>query len=62
MSKSTVRVEPGLSQEFEVKVWMHQGSLLLPFLFAVVEDVVNGLKTVGVLIDAGDLVLMREMT
>ena len=29
-----------LSEEFEVKAGMHQGSVLSPFLFAVVVDVV----------------------
>ena len=32
-----------LSEEFEVKVWMHQGSVLSPFLFALVVDVVTEL-------------------
>ena len=31
----------GVDSEFEVKVWMHQGSVLSPFLFAVMVDVVT---------------------
>ena len=38
-AKIRVRVDYELSDEFEVKVGMHQGSVLLPFLFAVVVDV-----------------------
>ena len=37
--KTRVRVDSELSEEFEVKVWMNQGSVLSPFLFAVVVDV-----------------------
>ena len=40
--KTRVRVESELSEEFEVKVWMLQGSVLSPF-FAVVVDVVTEL-------------------
>ena len=40
-AKTRVRVDSELSEEFEVKVGMHQGSLLSPFLFAVVVDVVT---------------------
>ena len=36
-----VRVDCELSEEFEVNVVMHQGSVLSPFLFAVVVDVVT---------------------
>ena len=36
-----VRVNSELSEEFYVKVWTHQGSVLLPFLIAVVVDVVT---------------------
>ena len=37
--KTRVRVDSELSEEFEVKMWMNQGSVLSPFLFAVVVDV-----------------------
>ena len=39
--KSWVRVDSELSEKFEVKVGMHQGSVLPPLLFAVVVDVVT---------------------
>ena len=37
-----------LSEEFEVEVWMHQGSVLSPF-FTIVVDVVPELAIEGVL-------------
>ena len=40
-AKTRVRVSSQLSEELEVKVGMHQGSLLSPFLFAVVVDAVT---------------------
>ena len=40
-SKTRVRVDSELSEEFEVKVGMHQGSVLSPFCFALVVDVVT---------------------
>ena len=40
-AKTRVRVDSVLSEELEVKVEMHQGSVLPPFLFAVVVDVVT---------------------
>ena len=40
-AKTRVRVDSELSEEFEVKVWMHQGCVLSPFIFAVVVDVVT---------------------
>ena len=52
-----------LSEEFEAKVWMHQGSVLSPFLFAVVVDVVTEFASEGALSEllcADDLVLMRQ--
>ena len=51
-----------LSEEFEVKVGMHQGSVLSLFLFAVL-DAVTELARDGVLIEflyADDLILMSE--
>ena len=41
------RVNSELSEEFEVKVGMHQGSVLSPCLFAVVVDVVTELARNG---------------
>ena len=38
-AKTRVRVDSELSEEFEVKVWMHQGSVMSPFLSALVVDV-----------------------
>ena len=52
-----------LSEEFLVEVGMHQGSVLLPFLFALVVDVVTELARDGVLcglLYADDLHLMLE--
>ena len=52
-----------LSEEFEVKVGMHQGSVLSPFIVAVVVDVVTDFVREGELSEllcADDLVLMSE--
>ena len=56
-----VRTDAGLSESFEVKVGLHQGSVLSPLLFAAVMDVVssgarNGLPSE--LLYADDLVIM----
>ena len=62
-AKTRVRVDSELSEEFEVKVGMHQGSVLSPFLFAVVVDVVTEFASEGALSEflyADDLVLMSE--
>ena len=40
-AKTRVRVDYELSEEFEAKVGMHQVSVLSPFLFTVVVDVVT---------------------
>ena len=62
-AKTRVRVDSELSKELEVKVGMQQGSVLSPFLFAVVVDVVTEFAREGVLCEllyADDLVLMSE--
>ena len=40
-SRTRATVDFELSVEFEVNVGMHQGSVLSPFLFAVVVDIVT---------------------
>ena len=40
-AKTRARVDSELTEELEVKEGMHQGSVLSPFLFAVVVDVVT---------------------
>ena len=42
-AKTSVRVDSELSWEFEIKVGMHQGSVLSPFCFVIVVDVVTRL-------------------
>ena len=42
-AKTRVRLDSELSEVFEVKVGMHQGSVLSPFLLAFVVDVVTEL-------------------
>ena len=52
-----VRVDSELTEKIKVKVGMHQGSVLSPFLFAVVVDIITALSE---LLYADDLVLMSE--
>ena len=62
-TKTRVRVDSELSDEFEVKVGMHQGSVLSPFLFALVVDIVTEFARDGALSEllyADDLVQMSE--
>ena len=56
-----VRTDAGLSESFEVKVGLHQGSVLSPQLFAAVMDVVSSEARSSLpseLLYADDLVLM----
>ena len=62
-AKTRVRVSSEFSDEFEFKVGMYQGSVLSPFLFAVVVDVVTEFASEGALSEllyANDLILMSE--
>ena len=58
---TVVRTDAGLSESFEVKVGLHQGSVLSPLLFAAVMDVVSSEARSGLpseLLYADDLVIM----
>ena len=58
-----VRVDSELSEELEVMVGLHHGSVLLPLLFAIVVDVFTEFAREGVLSEllyAEELVLMSE--
>ena len=62
-AKTRVRVDSEMSEELEVKVGMHQGPVLSPFLFAMVVDAVTEFARDGAfseLLCADDLVLMSE--
>ena len=62
-AKTKVRVGSAYSEEFEVNVGVHQGSVLSPLLFAIVVDVVTENARRGVvneLLYADDLVIMSE--
>ena len=48
-AKTRVRVDSELLEDIEVKVGMHQGSVLSTFLFAVVVDVVTEFAREGAL-------------
>ena len=62
-AKTRVRVGSAYSEEFEVKVGVHHGSVLSPLLFAIGVDVITENATMGVvneLLYAHDLVIMSE--
>ena len=64
-AKTRARVDSELSEELGVKVGMHQGSVLSPFLFALVLYVVTEFVREGALNEllyADDLVVMNETT
>jgi hypothetical protein len=62
-AKTKVKVGKGMSESFSVKVGIHQGSVLSPFLFVTVMDVMCGDIMEGLLFEilyADDLVLMAD--
>ena len=61
---TVVRTDAGLSESFEVKVGLHQGSVLNPLLFAAVMDVVSREARSGLpseVLYADDLVIMEQL-
>ena len=62
-ARSQVRVGEGFSQEFEVKVGVHQGSILSPLLFIIVLEALSRKFQAGVLWEdlyADDLVIIAD--
>ena len=62
-AKTRVKMGSAYSEEFEVKVGVHQGSVLRPLLFVIVVDFITkdaGRNVVNALRYANDLVLMSE--
>ena len=62
-AKTRVRVGSAYSEKLEVKVGVHQGSVLSPLLFAIVVDIITENARRGVvneLLYADDLVIMSE--
>ena len=62
-TKTRVRVESAYSKEFEVKLGVHQGSVLSPLLLAIVVDVITENTRRGVvneLLYADDLIIMSK--
>ena len=62
-SRTKVRVGSGLSEEFGVRVGVHQGSVISPLIFAIVVDAVTEQAREGLLNEilyADDLVLMSK--
>ena len=62
-AKTRVRVGLVLSEEFEVKVGLYQGSALLPLLFVIVVDVITESVKSGLIskmLYVGDLILTSK--
>ena len=62
-SRTKVRVGSGLSEEFRVRVGVHQGSVISPLIFGVVVDAVTEYarkRLLNEILYACDLVLMSE--
>ena len=63
MVQTRVRVGSPCSEEFEVKVGVHQGSVMSPLLFAIIaDDITKNAKreVVNELLYADDLVITSE--
>ena len=64
LQKDYILQDAGLSESFEVKVGLHQRSVLSPLLFAAVMDVVSSEARSGLpseLLYADDLVIMEQL-
>ena len=63
-AKTRARVRSAYSEEFEVKIGVHQESVLSPLLFAIVVDVITekARSVANELLYVDDLVLMSETT
>ena len=62
-ARSLVRVNGKLVEEFEVKMGVHQGSVLSPILFAIVLEALSRVFSAGLpweLLYADDLVIMAD--
>ena len=62
-SRTKIRVGSGLSEEFGVRVGVHQGSVISPLIFAIVVDAVTEQarkRLLNEILYANDLVRMRE--
>ena len=63
-ARSRTRVNSSFSEEFEVKVGVHQGSALSPLLFIIVLEALSREFRVGCpweILYADDLVILAEM-
>ena len=59
--KTRARVWLELSEEFDMKVGVHQGSTFSPLLFAIVVDLITENGLMCEMLHADDLVLTSEM-
>ena len=62
-SETVVRCAVGIIESFKVKVKLHQGSVLSPFLFAVIMDRMTdevGRETSWTMLFADDIVIRKE--
>ena len=59
-ARTSVRSAAGLTEDFEVRVGLHQGSALSPFLFAIIMDVLTKDVRTWDMMFVDDVVLCRE--